>query len=518
MANDGNVKTPEVLQENIAALTRYKEIQEKLRARDSELAWRKKNYAIKYYAVKGDGTARGPHKKQAEFHSSKSLIRIASGGNRSGKSTAGVNESVAHSLGYRPWLDKNDPNYKVNVKVPNKGLVCGESFGEQIKNVLIPKLLGDPDKGIPGAIPTEEIASVRRNPQGVITEINIKNGSVIHLQSYEQKVDLFESSDNDWAHLDEPPPRPIWVAIQRGLTDRRGRTWLTMTPLKEPWIYDELYTRDDVGLFYFDIEDNEGFGLTREGIDSFARNLTEDEKEARLRGRYFHLSGLIYKTYGKQHRIKRFPIPASWPIWFHVDTHPRTPHHAIYVAIGPDNRKYVCAELKNSDTTNKIPPFVDGLRTLEKTVLRRSSDDILRLIEPGAQTPDPLQDGKSIWDAFADLGMRCRPGSKNRDSGILLMQQELNYDPAMNIYPTIAFFDDLPGIHFEMTHYMWDDYQKKIAEGRTEKQEPKKKNDHFIEGLHRILLEQPVYFNNSGGSEDEYQPAGNNGANKFTGY
>ena len=58
------------------------------------------------------------------------------------------------------------------------------------------------------------------------------NGSSIDLQSYDQDVALFESADYDWAAFDEPPPRPIWVAVQRGLTDRRGPSWIAMTPLK----------------------------------------------------------------------------------------------------------------------------------------------------------------------------------------------------------------------------------------------------------------------------------------------
>lgn len=465
--------------------------------------------------MKGDGTTRGPHVPQQKFHADKSDVRIISGGNRSGKSTAGINEDVAHALGYRPWLKADHPDYKVTIRIPNKGLVCGESFGEQVKKVLIPKLLGDPEKNVPGAIPTHEVASVRRNPAGVIVEIVLKNGSTIHLQSYEQPVDLFESADYDWFHADEPPPRSIWIAVRRGLTDRRGRAWITMTPLKEPWIYDDLYTRSDVALFYFDIEDNCGFGLTREGIDQFARDLTDDEKEARLRGKYFHLSGLVYKTYSRLHRIKRVPIPASWPIWFHVDTHPRTPHHAVYIAISPHGIKYVCGEYKNKDATNRVQPFVDALRTYEKTVLKRSMEDgYVRLIEPGSQTPDPLTDGKSIWDAFNDLGMSCKPGSKNRDSGILLMQNELRFDKELGISPTILFFDDLEGVHYEMTHYIWDDWQKKQQDLKTAKQEPRKQNDHFIEGMHRILLEEPQYF----GNEEEDEPVRQARPSSVTGY
>jgi hypothetical protein len=507
-------------------LAQLKEIQKQkqlLAQLKAERDHRKRHWSIRYYAVKADGSVKGPHKGQSSFHRSKSLIRVASGGNRSGKSTCGGNEAVAHSLGYRPWLKPEDPDYKVNVRVPNKGLICGESFGEQVKKVLIPKLLGDPENGVPGAIPTSELLYTKKNPQGVITEIGLKNGSNIHLQSYDQPVELFESSDHDWFWADEPPPRAIWVAVQRGLADRRGRSWITMTPLKEPWIFDEIYPRPDVELFYFDIEDNLGYGLTREGIDQFARSLTPDEMEARLRGKYFHLTGLVYKSYQKIHRVKRAEvwkstngkIPRHWALWFHVDTHPRTPHHAVWIAVAPDQRKYICGELKNGDPNNKIKPFAEALKIYERTFFNRGIDEVVRLMEPGAQSPNPGE-GLSIWDEFAKYGFRCKPGSKNRDAGILLFQDALQFDPERGLYPTIFVFDDLPGVHKELTHYIWDDWAMKAGQGKTEKQVPKDKDDHLIEGIHRILLDEP--YCDSAGEDEEPEAVGQSTFNKITGY
>ena len=526
MAVEAPKKTKEQIAAELFRLKKIKEISDKIAALKGELEYRKKHWSIRYYAVRRDPDTQalvtaGAHKQQDKAHRDKSLIRVASGGNRSGKSTFGVNEDVAHALGYRPWLQPTDADYKVNVRVPNKGLICGESFGEQVAKVLVPKLVGDPEKGVPGAVPTEMLAGVKRNPAGVVTSVHLKNGSTMYLQSYDQDVDLFESADYDWAHFDEPPPRPIWVAVQRGLTDRRGRTWLTMTPLKEPWIYDEIYSRKDVGLYYFDIEDNVGYGLTREGVDQFASNLTEDEKEARLRGRFFHLTGLVYKDYNAKLRLKRFPIPAHWGLWFHVDTHPRTPHHAVWIAVAPNQKKYVCGAIKNGDTANRVVPFIEAVKVYEKTMFNRRVDEVVRLIEPGAQAPDPLHDGRSIWDEFADHGLRCRPGSKNRDAGILLMQKELQTSPQYGIEPNIFFFEDLDGVHFEMMHYIWDEWAKKAAEGKTEKQVPKDRNDHWIEGMHRILLDEP-YCDPSGGAEEREQPraygASSGGFNSVTGY
>ncbi|TAL13919.1 hypothetical protein EPN95_04500 [Patescibacteria group bacterium] len=474
----------------------------------AELAWRSNHKAIFYYR---------PHLKQAAAHADSSRIRLILGANRSGKTQWGSAEDYAHAVGYRPWLDSADPAYKIDIRVPNKGLVIGESFGEQIKKVSIPKLLGDPEKGTPGVIPTDALEGVKRNQQGIITFIKLTNGSTIDMQSYDQPVELFESSDYDHVHFDEPPPRPIWIAVQRGLTDRLGHSWLTLTPLKEPWIFDELVSRADVGKHYFDIEDNLGFGLTREGIDNFTMNLTEDEKECRLRGRFFHLTGLVYKLYGAINRIRRVPIQRHWGVWMHIDSHPRTPHHAVWIAVLPDGKKFVAGELKNSHTSNLVAPFAEAIKVYEAEILKRRGDEIVRLIEPGSSTPNPTKDGLSIKDEFEEHGIYCRPGSKNRDAGILKMQGELQYDPSAGTYPNIYFFDDLTGVHHEMTHYVWDDWAQKASYGRTDKQKPKDADDHFIEGIHRILLDEPE----CPGMEVDDEPAGagaRSTANSVTGY
>lgn len=524
-------------QEKLRRLRQIAAIKTEIAKRKEELDYRKRHNAIKYYTVRRTpvpGTKewvwehRGPHAQQHRFHRAKTSIRVASGGNRSGKSTAGINEDVAHALGYRPWLEETDPDYKVNVRVPNKGLICGEAFGEQVKKVLIPKLLGDPENGVPGAIPTHLVAETKKNPFGIIVYIKVTNGSEIFLQSYDQDVDLFESADYDWVHFDEPPPRAIWVAVQRGLTDREAPCWLTMTPLKEPWIYDEIYNRPDCTVLYFDIEDNLNFGLTRKGIDQFSASLTDDEKEARLRGRFFHLTGLVYKNYGAIHRIKRERVFSEgvmphWGLWMHIDCHPKKPHHAIWVAIAPDQRKYVVGAIKNGDPLNRIAPFCEAIKVYERTVLKASGENIVRLIDPLSGTPNPVAEGLTIWDEFDKYGITCKPGSKNRDAGILLLQNELKYSPEEGTYPNIFFCDDLDGVDYEMRHYIWDEHlNKKTAERQDEKQVPRKKHDDYIEGIHRILLDSP-YCDFSGEDDetddDRYEKAhATAGANRVTGY
>ncbi len=64
--------------------------------------------------------------------------RIFEAGNQSGKTVIGVAEDIAHAMGFRPWLEKSDPDYKIRVKVPNSGLVGCEVAGQNLIQRLEP--------------------------------------------------------------------------------------------------------------------------------------------------------------------------------------------------------------------------------------------------------------------------------------------------------------------------------------------------------------------------------------------
>lgn len=437
-----------------------------------------------------------PHEKQVLFLDDDSQTRVVFGGNRSGKTHVSMAEVVAHALGYRPWLPSNHPRYKVDVQMPSKGIVVGESFGTAVKDTLVPKLLGDPDKGIPGLLPKTAIkGKPKRNAQGVVTEIHLTNGSRIVLMSYDQSFDLFEGGDWDYVAFDEPPPRGIYIALQRGLADRGGRCWIACTPLKEPWIYDDLVCRDDVPCYTFDLNDNPH--IPQEAKEAWIRNLTEEEKRVRVKGEPLQLEGLIYGVYSKNQDVFRIPrhrVPSHWPVWCSIDPHPRTKHHAVWGVVRPDGNLLIIGELRNQDPENRIQPFCEALLSYERDVLGISPSalDGWRIIDPSAFT---ATDGRSIHDAFVEHSeaLACRPGSKDLTGAIDITRDLMVLDKERMIMPRLYFFDDLPGIHYELTHYSWQEWSGRTKEIRSPRAQPRDKDDHFIECMHRIILDNPQF-------------------------
>ena len=167
--------------------------------------------------------------------------RIWESGNKNGKTFLGIAEDIARACGFRCWLQKGDPDYLVDIKVPNIGLIAGEtvvhSIGEKIEPVL--RML----------IPPQCRPEWKAGATGVLLRVTLrfdpwggKCGSQIYLRSYDQKPATFEGIDYDWVHFDEPPPEPILKAVERGKVVSNARSWYTMTPLKEPYIWD-LFSR-----------------------------------------------------------------------------------------------------------------------------------------------------------------------------------------------------------------------------------------------------------------------------------
>jgi len=80
-----------------------------------------------------------PHKKQDKFFRSKAKVRLFQGGNRSGKTTAGCLEAIAHCIGMRPWYPADDPAREVKVKIPSRGRIVCEDFSATAKKHHCPK-------------------------------------------------------------------------------------------------------------------------------------------------------------------------------------------------------------------------------------------------------------------------------------------------------------------------------------------------------------------------------------------
>jgi len=439
-----------------------------------------------------------PTEKQEEFIRPKAKIKLFFAANKTGKTANTIIEDISHCLGYRPYLSPKDPDYRTLFKPPVKIRIYGEDFTQHIGGVIVPAL----KEWIPQGEFTYQEGNPKKNPQGVATFWKFKNGSTIELLTYEQSSEKSEGWDGHLVHFDEPPPRATYIAAKRGLVVNGGICLFSMTPLKEPWLYDELWLREDKNILRIEanIETNlrhrrswwrpdgeDGMAwcgkLKQEDIDDFEKDLTADEKLARLKGKFMHLSGLVYKEFNPNiHIIPWFKVPNTWTFYEAIDPASRKPWAVSIMAVAPDETKYIVDEIF---TEGLISDIAEAIKSKRKQLGYQPTAQTI--IDPMAVEPDTITK-TSIIDEFMKHGIYCQTGSKDRNRGIQLMKEHL----------TIRETDSKAGLYVmescrrtiqEFGHYIWDEHSTRQARTRSDiKEIPKKMYDDMLENIHRLLI------------------------------
>lgn len=224
-------------------------------------------------------------------------------GNQVGKTEFGAVRVLSHCLGVKPLaLGGTAPQRWEDISRHGvRALVCGENFTTAIPKTILPKLQH---------YITDQMLSrpPKKNAGNKLPEVYFfRSGAELHIQSYDQAVSSFEGPVWDIVWFDEPPPAAIFTAVRRGTMSRQGAILITATPLKEPWMHDQIVVpsedesdpmHDMAQVFRADIEwnckEHHGGFLPHAEILSFLATLPKHERMARERGEFMDLSGLEF--------------------------------------------------------------------------------------------------------------------------------------------------------------------------------------------------------------------------------
>jgi hypothetical protein len=453
-----------------------------------------------------------PHRKQDAFHRAGSFKRRAVfAGNRFGKSDCGAAEDVAQASGERAWYPKTDPaRYAGIPSRPQKILVITTDWGKV--DEIFTSERGAQQGKLWRLFPQGFVKSKKRNHSGAIETIECENGSLIQfdtVESYKKNPQGAESSDWDVIHVDEPCPKPMYDAHARGLMDRHGSSYFTLTPLREPWIYDMFFgdeadTRNQYATkepiifnkFFWSVTGSiwDNPYLSEEAIHLFLDNLDAEERDCRESGIPLQFAGLIYKEFCSAEHIYR-ELPARWTdfdkppkdytIYYHIDPHPQTPVAVLLTAVSPQERKFMFAELFAkglvSEISDRIKEITDGYFVARARV------------DPIAYNVDDLT-GKCWADDFGLNDIFLTKAIKDPGRGIVAAKAALKkrFDdgtPEWMVSPLCKRF------LYEIKRFHWDKDNK-----------PTDKDDHQMENFYRTVLDEPIYIDqkdsNDGGIPD----------------
>ena len=320
-------------------------------------------------------------------------------------------------------------------------------------------------------------------------------GFEIDLMTTEQAPKEFESVSLGFCWIDEPCPHNIYMA-----TIARGRLgmiiFLTMTPLSySAWIKDEIFDkRDGKNIEYItatvwdncvEMEGTRGI-LTKDNIEKMISQYPIDEREARIEGKFGHLLGRVHKKFDRRiHTIRPFSIKYDdFVVVMAHDTHPRVGDHISWVAIDRKGTKYVIDEMEITGLDHEMAANIKA-----KEVGWRVID---RLLDPSGWNEDKRTLEKTFAERMYDEGIEYKPGSKHLNEGIRRTNTALDYEERGGILirqPELYFFNTCEGHIKQFENYVWDEWQGRNVDSKDPKGQPKDKNDHYPENIHRILLE-----------------------------
>lgn len=419
--------------------------------------------ALKYYKPHSNGVDGG----QVAFHKSKAMIRLLVTGNRWGKTECSVADDFMQAIGIHPYHQ---------MPIPNKIKIYAASYST-VSETILPKI-----KKFLSEDYLNKKKPFDKNQHGDITGINFANGSYIKIGTYDQQDDKAEGSNWNRVHFDEPPPRELYIANLRGIIDSGGDMIFSMTPLKEKWIFDELWMpglnkeKPYIQCFRGTTFDNPHIDAVARDI--FVSEMTESEKDVRIYGNFAKLQGVVIDTYESSlSDVDPFELNSDFVIYEGIDPHPAKPHTALWKAIHRSGLRFVCGELYFAggiyDFGAAIADKRDLLTRNGAVLVSSICDTSLNQKDPAFRTNLKDELCRSLRDNFQDVmpynaqkkdwvlpGIQVlkdlyRPVMHHfTEEELKTLSIQLNFDKVM---PMEYVFKDCKKYRYELTHYQWGD-------------------------------------------------------------
>lgn len=422
-------------------------------AREKEM---RKHYRqiVRYYPDEGPLRRELYTKHLDFFHAGKNYReRLMLAANRVGK-TEGVGgyEMSRHLTGrYPDWWNGR------RFTRPISAWAAGDT-GATVRDIVQEKLLGSYEDMGSGLVPKEFIkgTSSRAGIPGAIDTLyvdHISGGvSSLGFKSYDQKRKSFQGTKKDVVWLDEEPPQDVYTECllrtmdTSGTDEEPGMIMATFTPL--------LGLSDVVLMFLPDgelkeVDDGSKYVVMATWDD--APHLSDKEKkilwdsippyqrDARSKGIPQLGSGAIYPVPETDILVDPFEIPAHWPRAYTLDVGwNRTA--AIWAARDPETLvKYYYSE----HYRGQAEPSVHA------EAIRARGDWINGGIDPAARGRAQA-DGKRLYQAYKDLGLKLSLAKNSVESGIYTTWQNLSSGKS-------KFFNNLMNFKSEYRIYRRDE-------------------------------------------------------------
>ena len=313
--------------------------------------------------------------------------------------------------------------------------------------------------------------------------ITYENGSEYDIFTHDQDPVQGESITLDWAVIDEPMPYAHWVSLISRLRFG-GPIFIIMTPLEgSGWIHDFIETPERVNKDVFLTEVEGEMACVDHGIrghlphsyfESLKKEcLDENELNARLSGKYYHLHGLVLKNFSLQYHVinelsgyhAECYEKGLFSLYHVLDPHDRKAFAMAWHVVFPNEDKVTIAEYpqfnfyREHSSDVQVPEYVKLIKETEDLIGKKVD---VRLIDPNFGN-SPKKGGNTVKQDFESLGMYFQDPPDNLEAGHIAIRKELGKPNV--IRPKYQVMAHCINTIFALSHYRYEIKKVKTETG-----------------------------------------------------
>lgn len=289
--------------------------------------------------------------EQTAFHKSTKRGRYIAGGNRGGKTSAEVVESIWWANDTHPYLER--PEEWGHGPIQLRFVVVDISKG--VEQIILPEM----KRWIPTSYLIDSSWSKSWDAQNLI--LTFANGSTIDFVTWGMDMMKLGGVPRHGIFFDEEPPQHIFNESMMRLIDFNGFWVIAGTPVNGmTWTYDLLWEpalenpEGEVATFELSMEKNPYVMAEKEDRDFYFASADEQEREIREKGHFVARSGLVFPSFGMNLPLFVEPadqvsIPKHWDWYSSTDFGINNPTVFLWHAVGPQGQIITFAEHYKKD-------------------------------------------------------------------------------------------------------------------------------------------------------------------------
>ena len=359
--------------------------------------------------------------------------------------------------------------------------------------------------------------------------------STLQVMSHDQDLSDFNQGAFDLVIEDEIPPEEIHRANMIRAMELNGRVMTGGTPPDErtgavavAWFYDQVLApglegSDPEAVYAVSLWTERNRTLDPAWVEQFSRDLTPEQREARLHGESLHLSGLIIRGFTEKPRTWCFtcesavlpagatcprcagrdlvaychlwddedllwPGPREWPVLFYMDPHQSRPTACAWYKIDPEDNWWQIAELEVPGDAAVVKREVERLEReggFGVPLWRKADPKITVQANQYAQRFE----GElfTIRRAFEDVGFAFDDANTNFTVAVERLEQALR----PNRYtrgPRLRVHRSCRQTAYHVTHFTYLAGRRDPAGGSDK---PSRKNSDFVACARYLAMDDP---------------------------